>query len=372
MSESFKISDNRFPRLSMICATLFFLMILLSLNSEILGDTTTTKDLQNSTTFLVLSFGVANLILWLGLRFFKREWTFERPLRIGIRSGFKSEVRFFELPAACTLLRRGRELVFLEASSIVSGHDTESDSKIAERAVGDQRIAIAILRFSTQRAAILNENRLLEFLDPDRVLPIESTPPLTRRLLLTPVTFTLITLNVVISLYAWFRGDAFVMSGSLSRAAMADGEYYRLLSNTFLHYNGIHLTMNMLALWSLGVQVEKIIGRVQILLVYLISGLCGGLWALQFIGPVQLLGASGAVFGLFGAIAYFIFLGRDLLPATVYLPTRRQLSTDLMINAGLSLLPFVSFSAHFGGFVSGFIASGVIFRARLITKRMMK
>ena len=341
-TEVLQIKDHRFPRFSLFFGLMVIISILISVDAGTLarGSASFGQGFSDPGELGVIAFGFFCLVLWLLLKGARRRWTFRRPLALEVRRGFSNHRETVALPEFCTLLREGRRIHFMDAHL----H--------ADRVV--------TLNFATQRAAILTENRLLAFLDPNRQHAYAEAPALTDRMRMAPATYSLILLNVAFSTMAWWRGDVFMMTGALSNAGMHAGETYRLLTSMFLHYNGLHLMMNMLALASLGFQVERIVGPTRMLLIYFAAGLGGGFWALRFIGRISLLGASGAVFGLFGAIAYFIYLGRNQLPLTVFLPTPRQLTTDLMINACLSLLPFVSFSAHFGGFITGFVVSGVL------------
>ena len=338
-TEYLKVKDHRFPRISALFGLLTIISILISFNGGMLSSDQLVED---TSWFGVRTFGLSCLVIWLLLKVTRRHWNIRRPLLLEVRRGFSRAFEPYALPAVCTLRREGRRIHFFDPHAAPGSAPALT------------------LWFATQRAAILTENRLLAFLDPYRIQPFIEGPGWLDRARMAPATYTLIAMNVIFSINAWSRGDQFVMSGALSNAGMQAGQFYRLLTSMFLHYNGLHLMMNMLALASLGFQVERIVGSRRMLLIYFAAGLGGGFWALQFIGGISLLGASGAVFGLFGAIAYFIYLGRNQLPPTVFLPSSRQLTIDLMINASLSLLPFISFSAHFGGFVAGFVLSALL------------
>lgn len=149
-----------------------------------------------------------------------------------------------------------------------------------------------------------------------------------------------------------------------SAAGVVNGDYYRLLTSTFLHYGIIHLLLNMWALWVVGGALEPLLGRVRFLALYLISGLGGSLAVyltagmdLELFGDRPLFGdlgtltagASGAVFGLFGAF-YVVLrrMRRDTSGITVL----------LLINLIFTLtVPGISVAGHLGGLVTGALAA---------------
>ncbi len=137
---------------------------------------------------------------------------------------------------------------------------------------------------------------------------------------------------------------------------------WRLMSATFLHGGIIHLGMNMWALWSTGALVERFYGNKQFLILYLLSGLFGSLASLFFSARTGVsVGASGAIFGVVGAILAAIYTKQGKMPATMVKALRA------------SMLPFVAFSlfmgftsghidnaAHIGGGVAGFLLAMIM------------
>ena len=95
------------------------------------------------------------------------------------------------------------------------------------------------------------------------------------------------------------------------------GEYYRLLSCIFLHIGIMHLICNMYSLYILGTQMETFIGKMKFISVYFISGIVGALLSLALSGAVPSVGASGAIFGLLGAMLYFGYHYRTYLGAAI-------------------------------------------------------
>lgn len=182
--------------------------------------------------------------------------------------------------------------------------------------------------------------------------------PQRRRLL----TFSLIAINAAIFALASSDQERWYEAGVLMKDAVDRGEWWRLGTSMFLHANLAHVFMNMLALLSLGGWLETMAGRLRASIIYFVSGLGGGLWALLWLGDRPMVGASGAIFGLFGAISWVAFRGSRAHWDSRWLPDRRQLLQDLAINFAISLLPFISLAAHFGGFVTGWVTASLLLR----------
>ena len=134
---------------------------------------------------------------------------------------------------------------------------------------------------------------------------------------------------------------------------VATGEYYRLLTAAFLHGGLIHLAMNMFALASLGPTLESALGRSRYLALYLLSALGGSTLSFLLSAPGQLgVGASGAIFGLFGA--YYVIV-RRLGGET------RQIVTLLVINLFITFaVPIIDWRAHLGGLVTGALVAAAL------------
>jgi len=124
------------------------------------------------------------------------------------------------------------------------------------------------------------------------------------------------------------------------------GEYWRLLTATVLHYGVLHVAFNMFALYQLGPYLESLFGRVRFLAIYLVSGLGGPVAVLLLSNPlIDAAGASGGIFGLFGAYAVaFRRLGRDI----------GGIVGIVVVNFSLGLfLPGISLAGHLGGLLAG-------------------
>jgi rhomboid protease GluP len=131
------------------------------------------------------------------------------------------------------------------------------------------------------------------------------------------------------------------------------GEYYRFLTSMFLHGGLLHIGFNAWALYTLGPETERIYGTARFLTLYFIAGLAGGV-ASYSLSPNPSVGASGAIFGLIGALAVFYYLSRELLGSAA----RQQLGsliTVIMINLfiGFSSGGLIDNFAHLGGLAGG-------------------
>lgn len=181
------------------------------------------------------------------------------------------------------------------------------------------------------------------------------------RVLVTPA---LIGMNVLV----WFvvaaaTGDVSLWGGSVTSAhfdyalqgQLVDrGEYWRLVTSGFLHYGLLHLGMNMLVLWWLGRLLEPAVGGARLLLIYGVALLGGSLGALMMDPGAFTAGASGAVFGLGGAVAVAERASR-------FGRQNSGVLGFLAINVVISLsIPGISLGGHVGGLLLGALAAGVL------------
>ena len=131
--------------------------------------------------------------------------------------------------------------------------------------------------------------------------------------------------------------------GSISAAARVTGEWWRLLAHAFLHGGVIHLAMNTYALWIAGRMAEELWGRTQYIVIYVLSGLGGGL--LVMAGQTSAVGASGALFGLIAALLVHTYR-RDSVLGKGF---QQYMLSWLLLGVAMSFSPRVSMAGHFGG-----------------------
>jgi membrane associated rhomboid family serine protease len=144
--------------------------------------------------------------------------------------------------------------------------------------------------------------------------------------------------------------------GSVVGADVQAGEWWRLLSATFVHGGLLHIGLNMFTLWGAGAFVEQTWGRWRLLVIYLISGWGGSCLAMAYNPGMPTVGASGAICGILAAEAVWIFLYGKHLPESVARRGRSQVFTTVVIMVGISLIPRVSWTGHLGGAVAGIVA----------------
>ena len=183
------------------------------------------------------------------------------------------------------------------------------------------------------------------------------------------LTYILIGINVAVALGALLGGasattggiggSTLLSEGSVSRFAVADGEYYRLLTAGFLHAGFFHLLFNMLSLYILGSMLEPAIGRLRFALIYFVSLLAGSFGALLIEPNLPTVGASGAIFGLMGA-AVIVLRNRGI----------GIMESGLGIWIGLNLLitflpgTNISIGGHVGGLIGGVVCAMLLFDLR--------
>ncbi|MFD8803991.1 rhomboid family intramembrane serine protease [Streptomyces sp. NPDC059597] len=169
------------------------------------------------------------------------------------------------------------------------------------------------------------------------------------------VTKVLIGLNLVFFVVQQVVGGAFTnrfelignaLVPQLGVQGVADGQYYRLLTAMFLHGGFLHIAFNMLSLWWIGGPLEAALGRARYLSLYLVSGLAGSALSYLMVAPNEpSLGASGAIYGLFGATVVLVRrLKYDMRPVIAL----------LVVNLIITFqVPGIAWQAHIGGLVAG-------------------
>ncbi|MCW2831487.1 MAG: hypothetical protein JWP31_2179 [Aeromicrobium sp.] len=162
------------------------------------------------------------------------------------------------------------------------------------------------------------------------------------------VSLVLIGLNVaafLIQLAAGDRDSRMFQDGAMSGLGVANGDYWRLLTSAFLHSGPLHLLFNMYALYLFGPFVEQALGRTRFIAAYLTTAVAGSVFVYWLENPFGLtIGASGAVFGLFGLALMILLRAKQDV---------RTLLVLLAINAVISLQGNISWQGHLGGFVAG-------------------
>ncbi len=163
-------------------------------------------------------------------------------------------------------------------------------------------------------------------------------------------------------------GDLVTWGGNFGPRTLG-GQPWRLLSAAFLHGGALHLAMNMFVLWSSGPVIERIFGRARFAAVYLFAAVFGGIASVA-LHPLNVsVGASGAVFGLYGAFGAFLLRERGSIPRAVLARLGRVAGSFVVYNIvfGLSL-PMIDNAAHVGGLLGGAAAGAWLTRPLILPR----
>ncbi|MGD1080000.1 MAG: rhomboid family intramembrane serine protease [Candidatus Sulfotelmatobacter sp.] len=160
-----------------------------------------------------------------------------------------------------------------------------------------------------------------------------------------------------------FSGQVMVRFGANFGPFTLSGQWWRLLTYMFLHGGLMHIAFNMWCLWDLGALCESLYGRWTYAAIYLITGIAAGLASVGWNPGVLSVGASGAIFGLAGALISSFYLGEFSLPSVAIGGTLRSLLFFVGFNVLFgSLVPGIDNACHAGGLVSGLIVGALIAR----------
>jgi membrane associated rhomboid family serine protease len=178
---------------------------------------------------------------------------------------------------------------------------------------------------------------------------------------ITPTVKVIVAVNVVIYLLTSQHLDAnierfgqlgYALDGHGHLIGVAHGQYYRLITSAFLHVSVAHILLNMVALLIVGSPVEAALGRARFLILYVLAALGGSVLSYLFANPATVgVGASGAIFGLFGA---FFIIARS----------RRADTSGILVLIGINLAfsftdKLIDWRAHVGGLIIGVVVAGV-------------
>jgi rhomboid protease GluP len=206
---------------------------------------------------------------------------------------------------------------------------------------------------------------------PEYLPPLDPTPAQVIPQSYFIVTWTIIALNVLVFAAMCLKGASITSPtpadvlpwGADFGPITLTGDWWRILTSTFIHFGILHIGMNMYILYQVGPFTELLYGRVRFLLLYLLAGLGGSLVSLAVHPMTTSAGASGAIFGVYGALLAFLVVQRGIIPP--------QRSKAIAQSAGIFLVYNLFFglssrttdlSAHAGGFVAGFLCG--VFLAR--------
>ena len=156
--------------------------------------------------------------------------------------------------------------------------------------------------------------------------------------------------------------QAYVALGGNLDSLTFGGQLWRLFTSSFLHFGIKHLAFNMLCLFSIGIFLEKLIGSGKLFSTYLLTAFTGGILSCCFHENTVCAGASGAVFGLFGASVAYIGLVYKKYGIEVSNVAGYMINGLIFIGINFlySLMPDVDMACHIGGLLGGFVVGGVL------------
>ncbi len=167
------------------------------------------------------------------------------------------------------------------------------------------------------------------------------------------ITYTLILINVITFILANLFGFNQVMTDfAVNRYYILEGQWWRLFTGIFMHANILHLLFNCYALYIVGAQLESFLGKFKYLIVYILGGLAGSVLSI-FMSDGFSVGASGAIFGLFGSLLYFGYHYRVYLDGVI----KSQIIPLIVLNLLIGLMPGIDNWAHIGGLIGGLLAT---------------
>ena len=175
------------------------------------------------------------------------------------------------------------------------------------------------------------------------------------------ITYALIVLNIMVYLFMLLYDtvdQTYFYALANDYEGIQNGQIYRLITSMFLHSDIIHIACNVYALYILGPVVERYYGKTKFLIIYMLSGILGSIFSAAFMSADTIsIGASGAIFGLLGSIAYFTYYYRATLQGLL----RSQILPVILLNLALGfMIPGIDVSGHIGGLIGGILVSMAI------------
>jgi membrane associated rhomboid family serine protease len=194
-----------------------------------------------------------------------------------------------------------------------------------------------------------------------RVAPPRVVRRTSPRVTEAPVTKALIALNIAVYLITAVQGNginnpngSLFLKWALFGPAVANGDWWRLITAAFLHLGIVHIAFNMFALWVIGRAVEGYLGSARYVLLYLVSGLAGSAGALLLSPNAVTVGASGAIFGVLGAMLIIEWQLTGKLGGQAASLIALNLVLNFAINGTGGN---ISIGGHLGGLVGGILVT---------------
>ncbi len=173
------------------------------------------------------------------------------------------------------------------------------------------------------------------------------------------VTYIIMFINLAVFIAMYLLGNGsndkytLIKFGASVPSLIKAGEYWRLIASSFIHIGVVHFLFNNYALYVIGAQLESFYGKTKYIIIYLFSAITSGLLSLMFVNAISA-GASGAIFGLLGALLYFGYHYRIYLGTVI----KSQIIPLILFNLLLGFtLTGINNAAHIGGLIGGILIS---------------
>ncbi|MEG0384637.1 rhomboid family protein [Solibacillus cecembensis] len=180
---------------------------------------------------------------------------------------------------------------------------------------------------------------------------------------LYPIVSSIIAINFIVFIITLIPGigKEILYAGMSVNAFISAGEWWRIITSMFLHSGFTHVLFNMFSLFLFGPELEKIAGKMRFLTIYFLAGIFGVAATFLFEDPYYAsVGASGAIYGIFGAFAALVYYTRNSFPQL------KQIILPLIVISVIMtfLTPNINITAHLGGLATGFILGFVYFNSK--------
>ncbi|MCP0886793.1 rhomboid family intramembrane serine protease [Ligilactobacillus sp. WILCCON 0076] len=176
------------------------------------------------------------------------------------------------------------------------------------------------------------------------------------------ITIGLIIINVIVFILMTLAGgttniDVLIQFGAKVNADIIAGQWWRFITPMFIHIGLMHIVVNMVTLYFIGMQIEYIFGPARYLGIYLVSGVAGNIASFAFNANAVSAGASTALFGLFGA---YLMLGESFRSNAYIHMMARQFLMLIVFNIIFGFFSDVDLAGHLGGLFAGFLIAYVV------------
>lgn len=182
-----------------------------------------------------------------------------------------------------------------------------------------------------------------------------------------PIVTTFLALNIFIYLLTVLPivGDSILHAGIGANFLVTDGEWWRLITPMFLHGGIMHILFNMFCLFVFGPELEKIMGRMRFVTLFMLAGILANVATYFLQDPIYThLGASGAIFGIFGSYAALVYYTKNSMPEL-----RQIIIPIIAISVIMTFVqPNINVTAHLTGLIVGFLIGLSYFNPKRITR----